>query len=97
MRVSDLRVPEPAQAQLDHGPVVQDLRGGIGVCDGVLQVRHQHQVPGLEPVVVDGVMVDVAQDGLGPQPIRGVLGVDVLAQTVNDLQAGLLLGLGFTL
>ena len=47
---------------------------------------HEHQVARLEPVVVDGVVVDVAQDGPGPHAVRQVLAVDVLAQLVHDLE-----------
>ena len=45
-------------------PVVGDLGDGVGVGDRVLQVRHEHEVPRVVPVVVDGVVVDVAQDSL---------------------------------
>jgi len=55
------------------------------VVDGVLEVGHEHEVPGLVPVVVDGVVVDVAEDGAGSQPVRAVLAVDVLAQLVHNL------------
>jgi hypothetical protein len=34
---------------------------------------------------VDGVVVDVAEDGAGSQPVRAVLAVDVLAQLVHNL------------
>ena len=47
-----------------HLPVVCDLGDGVGVGDRVLQVRHEHEVPRVVPVVVDGVVVDVAEDGL---------------------------------
>ena len=50
-------------------PVVEDLGDGVSVGDRVLQVRHEHEVPRVVPVVVDGVVVDVAQDGL--QGVRG--------------------------
>ena len=63
--VLDLGVTEPAQPQLHHGPVVQDLGQGVRVGDGVLQVRHEHQVSGLEPHVVNSVVVNVAQNGAG--------------------------------
>ena len=91
MCVPDLGVPEPTEPQLDHGPVVQDLGQGVGVGYGVLQVGHQHQVTSLEPLVVDGMVVDVTQDGARPQPVGRVLGIHVLAQLVHQLQARLLL------
>ena len=37
--LADLSVPEPAQAELHHRAVVQDLRGGVGVGDRVLEKR----------------------------------------------------------
>ncbi len=48
---------------------------------------HEHEVPGLVPVVVYGVVVDVAEDGPGSQPVRAVLAVDVLAQLVHNLMS----------
>ena len=93
----DLGVSEPAEAELDHGPVVEDLSDGVTVVDRVLQVGHQHQVPGGEPVVVDGLVVDVAEDGPGPQPVRVVLAVDVLAQPIYQVSAGLLAGLALAI
>ncbi len=56
-----------------------------------LEVRHEHEVPRLVPVVVDGVVVDVEEDGVGAQAVGVVLGVDHLAEAVEDLQARLLL------
>ncbi len=56
-----------------------------------LEVRHEHEVPRLVPVVVDGVVVDVEEDGVGAQAVGVVLGVDHLAEAVKDLQARLLL------
>ena len=53
---------------------------------GVLEVGHEHQVPRLVPVVVDGVVVDVAEDGPRTKTVRAVLAVDVLAQLVNNLK-----------
>lgn len=55
-------------------------------------MRHQHQIPGLKPLVMDGVVVDVAQDGLGSKPVRGVICVDELAHLVHQMNAGLFLG-----
>ena len=42
-------------------------------------------------------MVDVAKDGLGAEAVGDVLGVDVLAELVDDLQRSLLLGVDLTL
>ena len=86
-------MPEPTEPELHHGPVVEDLSDGVAVVDGVLQVGHQHQVPGSEPVVVDGLVVDVAENSSGPQPVSVVLAVDELAQLVDHVAARLLPGL----
>lgn len=53
-------------------------------------MRHQHEVPGLIPVVVDGVVVDVAEDGVRPQSVGAILAVDELAHPVHDVRASLL-------
>lgn len=50
----------------------------------VLQVAHEHEVPGLVPAGVQGVVVDVAQDGARADAVRAVLGVDVLAQPLHQ-------------
>jgi hypothetical protein len=42
---------------------------------------------------MDGVVVDVAEDGPGPEPVSGVLAVDVFTQFVHDITAGLLASL----
>jgi hypothetical protein len=55
-----------------------------------LKVRHEHQVSSLEPLIVNGVVVDVTQDGLGSKPVGRVLRVDELAKLVHDLQTCLL-------
>ena len=60
-------------------------------------MRHEHEVPGLVPVVVDGVVVDVAEDGLSPQPVGVVVRVDVLAQLVDHVHRGLGLGIELAL
>jgi hypothetical protein len=43
----------------------------------------------LVPRVMDGIVVDVALDRPGLQPVRVVLAVDVLAQSVHHVRAGL--------
>ena len=53
--------------------------------DGLLQMRHQHEVTSLEPVVMQGMMIDVAQHGPRTQTIRLILGVHVLAQTFHHV------------
>lgn len=52
----------------------------VGMLNILLQMRHQHQIPSLEPVIVEGVMVYVGEDGSGAQSISAVFGVDVFAQ-----------------
>lgn len=53
--------------------------------DVVLQVRHEHQVTGLEPAIMHGMVVDLTQDGARAETISGVLSIDVLAQFVHQL------------
>ena len=52
--------------------------------DVVLQVAHEHEVAGLVPAGVQCVVVDVAEDGAGPDAVGAVLGVDELAEAVHD-------------
>ena len=61
------------------------LSGNVRVLDVVLQVRHEHQVTGLEPAIMHGMVVDLTQDGARAETIRGVLSIDVLAQFVHQL------------
>lgn len=61
--------------------------------DVVLQVAHQHQVTGLVPSRVQGVVVDVAEDGAGTDTVGAILGVDELAKAVHDHSAVLALAL----
>ena len=55
--------------------------------DGVLQVGHKHEVAGLKPAPVEGVVVDVTEDGTRAYAVSVVLDVDVLAETVHDYGA----------
>lgn len=59
--------------------------------DVVLQVAHEHKISGLVPAAVQGVVVDVAQDGAGSDAVRPVLGVDELAEAVHHNSAVLAL------
>lgn len=61
------------------------LSGNVRVLDVVLQVRHEHQVTGLEPAIMHGMVVDLTQDGTRAETISGVLSIDVLAQFVHQL------------
>ena len=59
--------------------------GNVGVLDVVLEVRHQHEVARLVPAVVQPVVVDVAEDGAGTDPVSLVLGVNEVAQLLHRL------------
>ena len=50
----------------------------------VLQVAHEHEVPGLVPAGVQGVMGDVAEDGAHAVSVCAVLGIDVLAWSLHQ-------------
>lgn len=52
--------------------------------DVVLQVTHEHEVSGLVPAAVQGMMVNVAEDCAGADTVCAVFGVDKLAQAVHD-------------
>lgn len=93
MTLLDIADTESAQAHLDHGAVVEDLERYVRVVDALLQVRHEYEIARLEPTIVQRVVVDVTQDGLGAQSIGRVVLVDVLAQTVDCLGALLLVAL----
>ena len=73
--IPDLAVTEAAESELDQGPVVHDLSDEVAVVHRVLEVGHEHQVPGRVPPVVDGVVIDLTEDHPGPQhqPVRDVL------------------------
>lgn len=61
--------------------------------DVVLKVAHEHEVSGLVPAAVQGVVVDVAQDGAGADAVGPIFGVDKLAEAVHDHSAILALAL----
>lgn len=50
----------------------------------VLQVAHKHEVPGLVPAGVQGVMVDMAEDGARANSVCAVFGIDVLAESLHQ-------------
>lgn len=60
------------------------LHRRVSVLNVVLQVAHEHEVTRLVPAAVQGVVVNVAQDGTGTDAVSAVLGIDELAQTVHD-------------
>lgn len=53
--------------------------------DGLLQMRHEHEIPSVEPIVVQGVMINVREYGSGSESIRLVVGVHVLAHFLHCL------------
>mmetsp|Transcript_9105 Transcript_9105/g.32761 ORF Transcript_9105/g.32761 Transcript_9105/m.32761 type:complete len:252 (-) Transcript_9105:1202-1957(-) len=81
--VRDETLPKGTQSDLGHGPVEQELRGDVHVVHSVLQVGHQEQVPRGVEVVVDGLVVDVAQHGAGLGPLVGVL-VDEVHEVLHE-------------
>ena len=48
------------------------LRGDVSKLNVLLQVTHHHEVSGLGPVIVEGVVVDVTQDGTDTDPESNV-------------------------
>ena len=52
--------------------------------DVVLQVTHQHQISSLVPAVMQGMVVDVAEDGAGSDSVCPVPGIDELAETLHQ-------------
>ena len=71
--------------------VLTYLGGYIGVVDRVLQMRHEHEITGLEPAVMQRVMVHVAEHGARANTVGAVLGVDVFTQLVDHEPTVLLL------
>lgn len=53
--------------------------------DSLLQMTHQQQIPGVEPIVVKCIMVHVTQNGTGTQPTRAVVGVNIFTKFVHNL------------
>lgn len=52
--------------------------------DVVLKMTHEHQITGLIPAIVQGVVINVAEDGAGTDSISPVPGIDVLAETLHQ-------------
>lgn len=69
------------------------LHGRVSVLDVVLQVAHKHQVTGLIPAGVQGVVVNVAEDGTGTDTVGAILGVNELAEAIHDHSAVLAVAL----
>lgn len=93
MTLPDVANSESAQANLNHGSIVENLKRDVGVVDAFLQMGHEYEIACLEPAVVQGVVIDVAQDGFSAQTVGRVVRVDELAQTVDRLGTLLLVAL----
>ena len=61
------------------------LCGYIRMFDGVLEVRHEHQIASLVPAVMECVVINVTKDRTCTDAIRVVLGVNKLAQFIHHL------------
>ena len=73
LRLLDETAAEGAQTKLDDGAVVENLCRDVGRVDRLLQVRHeQHVARGVE-VIVEGVVVDMAEHGTSTE--EGVAGL----------------------
>ena len=62
----------------------------IRVHDAFLQVGHEHEIAGLEPVVMESIVIDVAQHGTGAQSVRAISNEQRLAQRVHQFNTVLL-------
>lgn len=58
------------------------LRGNISKVYVLLQVTHHHEVPGLGPVVVQGVVVDVTQNSTDADPAKHRYGKGFVAKHI---------------
>ncbi len=57
-------VAKGTQSNLNDGPVVEDLRSDVCVCDCLLQMAQEHEITGLKEVVKDCEMVNVKKEGM---------------------------------
>ena len=90
MALANISDAEGAQADLHHGAIVENLERHVGVVDALLQVRHEYEIARLEPAIVQRIVIDVAEHGLGAQSVGRVVGVDELAELVDELLRALL-------
>ena len=58
----------PLSPSLSLPPSLSHLCDHIGQVNGLLQVAHHHEVPGLVPSIVEGVVVDVTENGTSSDP-----------------------------
>ena len=47
-------------------------------------MTHKHDVSGLVPAGVQGMMVDMAEDGACADPVCAVFGIDILAKSLHE-------------
>jgi hypothetical protein len=90
--ITDFGMTESTKTQLNHGSVVEDLSQGIRMRHCVLQMRHEHEIAGLVPVVVNSMVIDVTKNGSGSQPIRRVIGINKFAHFVHQGHTGIIVG-----
>lgn len=83
MSILDVSLPESTETQISHHSVVQDFGWWISTIDVVLQVRHKHQIPSLEPVIMQSVVVNMYQNSSGTDTISFIIGVNVVAEFLH--------------
>lgn len=94
LRLADEAETKSAQTELHNHAVVQDLGCGISHLDRVLQMAHEQHVACDVVVVVQGVVVDVAEHGTSTRSLgrkaRGL--VEVYAQSADKRRRAAVLG-----
>lgn len=85
--LADEAEAEGAKADLDDGPVVEDLGSDVRAADCVLEMGHEEHVARRVVVVVEGVVVDVGEHRARAE--EGVVGlVEVDAERANEGEGG---------
>lgn len=85
--LADEAEAEGAKADLDDGPVVEDLGSDVRAADRVLEMRHEEHVARRVVVVVEGVVVDVGEHRAGAEE-RVVRLVEVDAEGADEGEGG---------
>lgn len=52
--------------------------------DIILEVAHEHQVTGLVPAIMQGMVINMAENGTGADPVCPILGVDEFAKALHQ-------------
>ena len=52
-----------------HLPSFSYLGNNVSKVDGLLEMAHHHEVPGLVPTVVESLVVDVTENGTSTDPL----------------------------